>query len=264
MAMGMNEEQNKFRKVVFREYEEDHMFRVLRAFPQIRLSVPLVRAHQSAFGRDWISTKNPNKPVYERERMFTSTHQLKQLISAPSPYAVASKAKPIPVATSSQKNDEMKEVRCVFYANRDYQYREEKKLQRQLEAEMGEMSRKYLAEYDELFYLRTTCGKNITLNAASKKIKTPLHEHQFDRSSNKVYNYSNAFSEALEQLTPFGLIERDQQLGLLNLTSLVRVLELNAEYYYSPEQLRESIYVTLGKKLTSLQAEALHHALYQT
>jgi hypothetical protein len=95
-------------------------------------------------------------------------------------------------------------------------------------------------------------------------------QHQHDRGSNKAYNYNNsnnnnALSEALEQLSPFGLVERDERRGgLLDLTSLVRVLELNDDCFCSVEELLAQIYIILGTQLTLEQAEALHHALCLT
>jgi len=76
----MNERANEFRRVPFREKEENHAFRLLRHFPALRSSVSEVQDVQTQYGRNWHDQFKPKKEsAVERPRAYRSTHHLSEL-----------------------------------------------------------------------------------------------------------------------------------------------------------------------------------------
>ena len=74
----MNERPNDYRKVPFAEHEGNHLFRVLRHFPELAKTMPEVRAMQESVGRNWVDQKKPGKEK-AREISFRSTKRLDEL-----------------------------------------------------------------------------------------------------------------------------------------------------------------------------------------
>ena len=77
--MGMNERPNNFRRVPYAEFEESHLFKVMRHFPELAKTLPEVHDMQVKMGRNWVDQKKPVKKEKPRERAFRSTARLDSL-----------------------------------------------------------------------------------------------------------------------------------------------------------------------------------------
>lgn len=77
--MGMNERPNNFRRVPFAEFEESHLFKVMRHFPELAKTLPEVHDMQVKMGRNWVDQKKPVKKEKQRERAYRSTTKLDSL-----------------------------------------------------------------------------------------------------------------------------------------------------------------------------------------
>ena len=74
----MNEKPNNFRRVPYAEYEANHMFKVMRHFPELAKTIPEVHEIQVKAGRNW-QDQFKSKVEKPRELKFRSTRRLDSL-----------------------------------------------------------------------------------------------------------------------------------------------------------------------------------------
>ena len=75
---SLNARPNDFRRVAFSEFENDHVHRVFRHFPELQTSLGHVKALQDGKGRNWVD-RDPVRKERSREVAFKSTHRLDEL-----------------------------------------------------------------------------------------------------------------------------------------------------------------------------------------
>jgi len=75
---SLNARPNDFRRVAFSEFENDHVHRVFRHFPELQTSLGHVKALQDGIGRNWVD-RDPVRKERSREVAFKSTHRLDEL-----------------------------------------------------------------------------------------------------------------------------------------------------------------------------------------
>lgn len=74
----MNARPNDFRRVAYSEFENDHVHRLFRHFPELQTSLKDVKAMQQNIGRNW-TDRDPIRKERPREIIHKSTHRLGEL-----------------------------------------------------------------------------------------------------------------------------------------------------------------------------------------
>ena len=75
----LNARPNEYRRVAYSEFENDHVHRMFRHFPQLQSSLQGVKTLQVGLGRNWVDQAEPNRHEKPREIKMKSTHRLEEL-----------------------------------------------------------------------------------------------------------------------------------------------------------------------------------------
>lgn len=75
---ALNARPNDFRRVAYSEFENDHVHRVFRHFPELQSSLGDVKSLQANMGRNWVD-RDPVRKERSREVSLKSTHHLAEL-----------------------------------------------------------------------------------------------------------------------------------------------------------------------------------------
>lgn len=75
----LNARPNEYRRVAYSEFENDHVHRLFRHFPQLQSSLQGVKDMQVGLGRNWVDQADPNRHEKPREIKMKSTHRLEEL-----------------------------------------------------------------------------------------------------------------------------------------------------------------------------------------
>ena len=75
---SLNARPNDYRRVAYSEFENDHVHRLFRHFPELQQSLEQVKANQHCVGRNWVD-RDPVRKEQPREVSFKSTRRLDEL-----------------------------------------------------------------------------------------------------------------------------------------------------------------------------------------